>query len=54
MSLKRFRETIGRKIVKSLKREDDGLTYASIEFLNSLMQVQTRNTFLFANIYKII
>ena len=36
--LPKFRETIGRKMVKSLKREHDGLTYAAIEFLNSLMQ----------------
>ena len=36
--LPKFRETIGKKIVKALKREHDGLTYAAIEFLNSLMQ----------------
>ncbi len=36
--LPKFRETIGRKIVRSLKLEHDGLTYAAIEFLNSLMQ----------------
>ena len=36
--LPKFRETIGRKIVKALKREHNGLTYAAIEFLNSLMQ----------------
>ena len=35
----RFRETVGRKVVKALKREDDGITYAAIEFLNSIMQV---------------
>lgn len=35
----RLRETIGRKIVKALKREDDAVTYAAIEFLNALMQV---------------
>ena len=35
----RFRETVGRKVVKALKREDDGITYAAVEFLNSLMQV---------------
>ncbi len=47
---KRFRETIGRKIVKSLKREDDGLTYASIEFLNSLMQVRITKQLNYGNI----
>ena len=36
--LPKFRETMGRKIVRSLKLEHDGLTYAAIEFLNTLMQ----------------
>jgi len=36
----RLRETIGRKIMKGLKREDDAVTYAAIEFLNALMQVR--------------
>jgi len=35
----RFRETVGRKVVKALKREDIGITYSAIEFLSALMQV---------------
>jgi hypothetical protein len=35
-----LRETIGKKIVKALKKEEDGVTYAAIEFLNALMQVK--------------
>ncbi len=38
-NLPKLREIIGKKIIKGLKRNDDGLTYASIEFLNALMQV---------------
>jgi hypothetical protein len=37
--MKRFRETIGKKVITSLKREDLATTYAAIEFLNALMQV---------------
>jgi hypothetical protein len=37
--LPKFREIVGKKIIKGLKRNDDGLTYAAIEFLNALMQV---------------
>jgi hypothetical protein len=33
-----LREAIGRKVMKALKREEDGLTYSAIELLNALMQ----------------
>lgn len=32
-----FRETIGQKVVASLRREDLAVTYAAIDMLNSLM-----------------
>jgi DnaJ family protein C protein 13 len=37
-NLPKFREIVGKKVIKALKRNQDGLTYAAIEFLNSLMQ----------------
>ena len=36
--LPKFRESIGRKIVRALKREELAVVYATIEFLNALMQ----------------
>ena len=41
----RFRETIGKKVITSLKREDPATTYAAIEFLNALMQVNLKDAF---------
>ena len=35
----RFREKVGVKVVKALKREDDGVTHAAIDMLAALMQV---------------
>ena len=37
--LLRFREKIGIKVVKALKRGDDGVTHAAIDMLAALMQV---------------
>ncbi|RNA25242.1 dnaJ -like protein, partial [Brachionus plicatilis] len=36
--LPKFREAIGRKIVRALRREELAVVYATIEFLNALMQ----------------
>jgi len=33
-----FREIVGRKVVKALKRKDDGISHACIDFLCALMQ----------------
>lgn len=35
----RMRESVGLKVVKALKRNDDGVTHAAIDMLNALMQV---------------
>ena len=35
----RFRERIGIKVVKTLKRGDDGVTHAAVDMLAALMQV---------------
>ena len=40
----RFREKVGLKIVKALKREDDGVTHAAIDMLAALMQVNDRKS----------
>ncbi|CAF0754857.1 unnamed protein product [Brachionus calyciflorus] len=37
-NLPKFRESIGRKIVRALKRDELAVVYSSIEFLNALMQ----------------
>ena len=46
----RFREKVGLKIVKALKRDDDGVTHAAVDMLAALMQVSDAsegvNTFL--------
>ena len=39
----RFRDKLGVKVVKALKRNDDGVTHAAIDMLCALMQVRTRN-----------
>ena len=33
-----FREIVGKKVVKALKRKDDGISHACIDFLCALMQ----------------
>ena len=38
-----MRERVGLKVVKSLKRNDDGVTHASLDMLNALMQVRVCN-----------
>ena len=35
----RFREKVGVKVVKALKRNNDGVTHAAIDMLCALMQV---------------
>ena len=35
----RMREKVGLKVVKALKRNDDGVTHAAIDMLCALMQV---------------
>ena len=35
----RFRDKLGVKVVKALKRNDDGVTHAAIDTLCALMQV---------------
>ena len=35
----RFREKVGLKVVKALKRDDDGVTHAAVDMLAALMQV---------------
>eukprot|EP00795_Rhopilema_esculentum_P013369 gene13369-4225_t len=42
-TLHRFREKVGLKIVKALKREDDGVTHAAIDMLAALMQPMHEN-----------
>ena len=37
--LSRFREKVGIKVVKALKRGDDGVTHAAVDMLAALMQV---------------
>lgn len=37
-NLAKFRETVGRKVVRALKRDNQSATYAVLEFLNALMQ----------------
>ena len=39
----RFRDKLGVKVVKALKRNDDGVTHAAIDMLCALMQVKARN-----------
>ena len=34
-----MREKVGMKVVRALKRNDDGVTHASIDMLGALMQV---------------
>lgn len=34
-----FRETLGLKVVKALKRKDDGISHAAVDTLCALMQV---------------
>lgn len=36
----RFRDKLGVKVVKALKRNDDGVTHAAIDMLCALMQVR--------------
>lgn len=38
-----FREIVGKKVVKALKRKDDGIAHASIDFLCALMQPMHEN-----------
>lgn len=33
-----FRDAVGRKVMKALKRKDDGITHAVVDFLCALMQ----------------
>ena len=33
-----FRDSVGKKVVRSLKRKDDGITHACVDFLCALMQ----------------
>ncbi len=33
-----FRDGVGQKVVKALKRKDDGITHACLDFLCALMQ----------------
>ena len=39
----RFRDKLGVKVVKALKRNDDGVTHAAIDMLCALMQVSVQN-----------
>lgn len=39
----RFREKLGLKVVKALKRGDSGVAHASIDMLCALMQVSSCN-----------
>lgn len=41
MFFDRFRERLGVKVVKALKRNNDGVTHASIDMLCALMCVST-------------
>lgn len=36
-----FRETLGVKVVKALKRKDDAISHAAVDTLCALMQVST-------------
>ena len=36
-----MREKVGMKVVRALKRNDDGVTHASIDMLGALMQVNS-------------
>ena len=36
----RFRDKLGVKVIKALKRNDDGVTHAAIDMLCALMQVK--------------
>ena len=38
-----MREKVGMKVVRALKRNDDGVTHASIDMLGALMQVHKMN-----------
>ena len=40
----RFRDKLGVKVVKALKRNDDGVTHAAIDMLCALMQVKNSYT----------
>ena len=40
----RFRDKLGVKVVKALKRNDDGVTHAAIDMLCALMQVRNSDT----------
>ena len=33
-----FRDIVGKKVVRALKRKDDGISHASVDFLCALMQ----------------
>lgn len=33
-----FRDSVGKKVVRALKRKDDGITHACVDFLCALMQ----------------
>ena len=35
-----MRERVGLKVVKAMKRNDDGVTHAAIDMLGALMQVR--------------
>ncbi|CAI8058524.1 DnaJ homolog subfamily C member 13 [Geodia barretti] len=37
-SLTNFREIVGKKVVRALRRKDDGISHASVDFLCALMQ----------------
>lgn len=43
----RFREKLGMKVVKALKREHDGVSHAAIDMLATLLCV--RNCFIYVN-----
>ena len=38
---RRMREKVGLKVVKALKRQDDGVTHAALDMLSALVQVRT-------------
>eukprot|EP00794_Sanderia_malayensis_P017835 gene17835-19618_t len=42
-TLPKFREKVGLKVVKALKRDDDGVTHAAIDMLAALMQPMHEN-----------
>ncbi|CAI8058520.1 DnaJ homolog subfamily C member 13 [Geodia barretti] len=37
-SLTNFREIVGKKVVRALRRKDDGISHACVDFLCALMQ----------------